>query len=96
MFAGRGLGEVGVAVGEGSDIPAHHARTAPRFLAFVDREWVRAKALRSSRAAKPRRRCEIARLAVAARCSAVSQSRHIGPGGATKGAAMTGCPQIAR
>ena len=54
----------------------------------------RGKRRRSSRATHPWRRCEVV-LVVVLRCSAVSQSRHVGPGGVTRAAATTRRPQSA-
>ena len=90
----RGLGEVRIAVGEGCHVPAHHPRTARWLPAVVDRESAGRENRRSNRATSPRRRCGLVPLAVM-RCSAVSQSKHVGPGGATMGAATTTRPQSA-
>ena len=90
----RGLGEVGVAVGEGRHIPARHAHTVRWLLAVVDRGSAPGVRRCSSRASSPLRRCEVV-LVVVLRCSAVSQSRHVGPGGVTRDAATTRRPQSA-
>ena len=90
----RGLGEVRVAVGEGRHIPARHARTVRWLPAIVARGPACGAGRRSTRATHPRRRCDVV-LAVVARCSAVSQSKHVGPGGVTRDAATTRRPQIA-
>lgn len=88
------LGEVRVAVGERGHTPAHHARTARCLPADREREPVRDIRRRSSRAISPRRRYEMLLPAVT-RCSAVSQSKHVGPGGIVSGAATTSSPQSA-
>jgi len=74
---------------------ARHARTVRWLAAVVVCEPARGKCRCSSRASSPsRRRCEVV-LVVVLRCSAVSQSRHVGPGGVTRDAATTTRPQSA-
>ncbi len=74
---------------------ARHARTVRWLLAVVDRGSAPGVRRCSSRASSPlRRRCEVV-LVVVLRCSAVSQSRQVGPGGVTRDAATTGRPQSA-
>jgi len=99
---GRGLGEVCVAVGEGRHIPTRHRRTARWLPAVVNRESAGKESRRRSHVTTLRQQWRERPLPsvvirpVVTLCSAVSQSKHEGPGGATMGAATTTCPHIAR
>lgn len=95
LLGWHGFRQMGVAVGEGRHIPARHLRTARWLPVVVDRESTGRTSRRSNRAASPRRRCEVAPTVVM-RCSAVSQSKQVGPGGATRDAIRRVMAELSR